>query len=209
MNNPEPAFNHLFQQKTVMPKKRFFSILTLFCRFILPALSLIFIFNSVTLASEPSTVPATLPVRLIIPKIELDSTIIPVGVKQVIVDGKSYPIWETADNEVGWHNLSAPLGQVGNTVLAGHSDVQTKVFQNLNGVDIGDEITVFAGDHNQQSYRYRVSQKLLVQEKGVPVETRLKNAQLIAPTSDERLTLVTCAKPGATHRLIVIALPIS
>jgi sortase (surface protein transpeptidase) len=53
-----------------------------------------------------------------------------------------------------------------------------------------------------------VIQKLLVQEKGVSVETRVQNAQWVAPTSDERLTLVTCAGPDATHRLIVIARPV-
>ena len=62
----------------------------------------------------------------------------------------------------------------------------------------------FSGD---QPHQYVVVEKLLVQEKGVPLETRIKNAQLIAPTEDERLTLVTCARPGATHRLIVIAQP--
>ena len=58
-----------------------------------------------------------------------------------------------------------------------------------------------------KEYRYIITQKFLVREVGVPLETRIKNAQLIAPTQDERLTLVTCSQPGATHRLIVIARP--
>jgi LPXTG-site transpeptidase (sortase) family protein len=208
MTGSKTIFQPVIWTEKLNIQKRFFLILILFCRVTLPALSLIFIFTSISLASGPNTVPAALPVRLMIPNIKLDSSIIPVGTKTVTVDGNSYQMWETADNEVGWHNLSAPLGQIGNTVLAGHSDIKAKVFENLNDVNIGDEILVFAGANQQQPYRYRVSQKLLVQEKGVPMEVRLKNAQLIAPTSDERLTLITCAQPGATHRLIVIALPI-
>ncbi|HRV94858.1 MAG TPA: hypothetical protein P5526_22050 [Anaerolineae bacterium] len=50
--------------------------------------------------------------------------------------------------------------------------------------------------------------KLLLQEKGASIETRIENARWIAPTEDERLTLVTCAQPGATHRLIVVAYPV-
>lgn len=207
MTSAKTIFQPVYWTEKSNIRKRFLSILTLFCRVILPALSLIFIFNSISLASEPVTVPAALPVRLIIPNIKLESSIIPVGIKSVVVDGKPYLMWETADNEVGWHNRSAPLGQTGNTVLAGHSDIKAKVFENLNDVNIGDEIIVFAGN-DQQPYRYQVTQKLLVQEKGVPLEVRLRNAQLIAPTADERLTLITCAQPGATHRLIVIALPI-
>lgn len=180
---------------------------SLICSTIL-ALSLIFIFTPVSLANEPNSVSAAVPVRLVIPTLELDSRVIPVGTKTVVVDGKPYKMWETAENEVGWHNLSAPLGQVGNTVLAGHSDVKAKVFNPLKDVNIGDDIVVFAASAGQQPYRYRVTQKFLVQEVGVPVEERIKNAQWVAPTQDERLTLITCANPGATHRLIVIARPI-
>jgi hypothetical protein len=47
-----------------------------------------------------------------------------------------------------------------------------------------------------------------VREKGVTHEQRVENAKLIAPTSDERLTLVTCAGSAASQQLVVIALPI-
>jgi sortase A len=171
------------------------------------ALCLTCIFTTLALANEPAVVPQTTPIRLIIPTIALDSTIIPVGYKLIKVEGETYGIWETADNEVGWHNLSALLGQIGNTVLAGHSDIKARVFRDLKDVEIGDEIVAFAGN-SEKAFRYVVTEKFLVQEKGVPLETRVKNAQLIAPTDDERLTLITCAYPGATHRLIVIARPL-
>ena len=59
-----------------------------------------------------------------------------------------------------------------------------------------------------QEYQYLITETVLVQEKGVSMEQRVQNAQLIGPTSDERLTLITCANPGATHRLIVTAHPV-
>jgi sortase A len=159
-------------------------------------------------AHKPITPAKVVPIRLVIPRIQLDSPIVPVGRKPIVVEGKTYAIWETVDNEVGWHNLSASPGQPGNTVLSGHSDIKARVFRHLEDVQQGDEIQVFSGA-DPQPYRYEVIQRLLVKEKGVPVNVRLKNARWIAPTNDERLTLVTCAYPGATHRLIVIARPIA
>jgi LPXTG-site transpeptidase (sortase) family protein len=159
------------------------------------------LYPGLALANEPASSPAR-PTRLVIPDIGLDKAIVPVGLKEVETNGQTYLQWSTDDNLVGWHNLTVPLGQVGNTVLNGHSDIYAKVFQNLNQVEIGAEIMAFSGE---QLYRYRVTAKLLVREKGASVEERLANAQLIMPTQDERLTLITCAQPGATHRLIVIA----
>lgn len=162
-----------------------------------------FVFAAFSTA-EPTPVISGPPTRLVIPTIELDTSIAPVGIRLFEIDGQQYGIWNVRDNQVGWHNLSANLGQVGNTVLSAHSDIKARIFQHLHQVEVGDEIVVFT---NNYPHQFVVIEKLLVQEKGVPLETRIKNAQLIAPTEDERLTLVTCAKPGATHRLIVIAQP--
>jgi sortase A len=160
------------------------------------------------LAVEPEIrdVPAGMPTRLVIPAIALESNITPVGWESVLIDGATYRQWSTTDNLVGWHRLSAKLGQPGNTVLNGHSNVNGAVFRNLKYVQIGDEITIFSG---KQDYHYIITQKFSVKEKDVSLETRIENAQLIAPTQDERLTLITCANPGATHRLIVVARPLS
>lgn len=159
-------------------------------------------------ADEPAVVGAV-PSRLVIPSIALDSPVVPVKQESTVIDNKPYKTWQVADNEVGWNNLSAPLGQAGNTVLTGHSDIKAKIFRDLKDVYVGDEIFVLAdaGD-SSHAYRYVITQKILVQEKGVPVEVRLKNARWIGTTQDERLTLITCAQPGATHRLIVVAQPV-
>lgn len=167
------------------------------------ALILTFILANITLANEPDS-PAGTPTRLLIPTIALDREVFPVGWTPIVVNGTLVGQWETLDNHVAWHNFSAGLGQVGNTVLNGHSDIHTRVFRNLPDVEIGDEIIAFSGE---RMFRYVVTSKILVREKGVSHEQRAENAKLIAPTNDERLTLVTCAAPAATHRLIIIAQP--
>jgi sortase A len=155
--------------------------------------------------SGAGDVPAGMPTRLVVPSVALDSQIIPVDKTAVVINGVAYGQWNTVDNLVGWHDLSAKLGQAGNTVLNGHSDLNAAVFRNLDYVALGDEITVLSGD---QAYHYVVTHKFLVQEKDVSLEERIQNAAWIAPTPDERLTLVTCANPGASHRLIIIAQPV-
>lgn len=171
--------------------------------FVLVSVGLFWLSPGVVLAEAP--IPSETPTRLVIPGIDLDSQITPVGRKTVVVEGKIYRQWETADDLVGWHNLSARLGQVGNTVLAGHSDVFAEVFRNLKDINLGDLVIAFA--ENRPHY-YVVTDKVLVQEKDVPIEQRLLNAKWIAGTHDERLTMVTCALPGSTHRLIVVARPL-
>jgi sortase (surface protein transpeptidase) len=70
--------------------------------------------------------------------------------------------------------------------------------------------------HPAQAYaaslvrNYRVDQKLILAEAGQPSAARQANAQYINPTTDERLTLVTCCPPTCnTHRLIIVARPVS
>ena len=156
------------------------------------------------MASEGGDVPAGTPTRLVIPAVALDSAIVPVGKTALVINGVTYGQWNTADDVVGWHDLSAKLGLDGNVVLNGHSDLNAAVFRNLEYVAVGDQITVFSG---LQDYHYIVTQTLLVQEEGVSLEERIQNAAWIAPSPDQRLTLVTCARPGASHRLILIARP--
>jgi len=161
--------------------------------------------DHVAVPPETWDVPAGRPTRLVIPAIALDSPVVPVDQTPLVIGDRVYGQWNTADNSVGWHNRSAKLGQLGNTVLNGHSDLNAAVFRHLGHVDIGDKISVFSGD---QLRNYIAIHKFLVKEEDVSLEERILNASWIASTQDERLTLVTCANPGATHRLILIALPL-
>ncbi len=149
---------------------------------------------------------AAAPTKLVISSIGVSSDVVPVGWSVIKKDGLEYSIWQVADYSVGWHKTSAPLGQPGNTVMAGHHNVNGEIFRDLVNVEIGDKITVYAGD---QTYEYVVDFKTIVKEKGEPVDVRKQNAEWIAPTNDVRLTLVTCwPYTNNTHRVIVVARPV-
>ena len=148
-----------------------------------------------------------LPERIVMPTIAVDSPVQPVGWKVEQIDGHPYSEWLVADFAVGWHKTSALPGADGNTVMAGHNNINGEVFKNLINVKIGDEIFVFADNH---VYRYAVEQKLLVKEAGASLEQRIQNAQWIRPSDDDRLTLVSCwPYTSNTHRVIVVAKPAS
>jgi len=155
------------------------------------------------------TVPASpglAPTRLVIESVGIDSDIIPVGWEVVEQSGQQYSIWQVADFAVGWHKTSASLGQPGNTVMAGHHNVQGEVFRDLVNVEVGDKVVVYA---DGQAVDYVVDLKTIVKEKGEPLEVRQRNAQWIAPTDDERLTFITCwPYTNNTHRVIVVARPL-
>ena len=145
------------------------------------------------------------PQRIIIPAIGLDSAVETVGYQIREQNGIRYREWSTSDNLVGWHNLSAPVGHIGNTVLAGHSDIFTEIFRDLPQVKRGNEIVLYSSG---TARRYVVDEVREVREYGVSLAQRIENGRLINPTDDERLTLITCNRPGSTHRLVVIARPL-
>jgi len=136
----------------------------------------------------------------------IDSDIIPVGWDIVERDGQRFSIWHVADYAVGWHGTSALAGAPGNTVFAGHHNIKGEVFKNLVNVEVGDEIQVFTAGG---VFTYTVELKTIVKEKGEPLAVRQKNAEWIAPTTDERITMVTCwPYTDNTHRVIVVAKPV-
>ncbi|MFQ5576539.1 MAG: sortase [Anaerolineae bacterium] len=145
------------------------------------------------------------PTRLVIPSVGIDSPVVPVGWNVVEQNGRQYSIWQVADYAVGWHETSARPGQPGNMVMAGHHNIKGEVFRDLVNVEVGDELTIYV---NETPYRYTIELKTIVKEKGEPLEVRQRNAQWIAPTTDERVTMVTCwPYTNNTHRVIVVAKP--
>ena len=55
---------------------------------------------------------------------------------------------------------------------------------------------------------YKVTQVETLAEQDQPLAVRLANAQWIEPTTDQRLTLVSCwPYETNSHRLIVVAVP--
>lgn len=155
----------------------------------------------------PTLDPASLvPNRLVIPAINLDAPVVEVGWETHEVNGETVGVWIVPDSfAAGWHKISAPPGQVGNTVLNGHHNINGEVFRDLINLEPGDEIIIYAGE---TQYYYSVTERHLLEEKGQPIEVRMQNAQWIMPTEDERLTMVTCwPYTNNTHRLVVVAMP--
>jgi LPXTG-site transpeptidase (sortase) family protein len=149
----------------------------------------------------------SIPDRIVIPAINLDAPVVPIHAKVMHLDDQVYEQWLVPNKfAAGWHETSALLGLAGNTVLNGHHNVFGKVFQYLVTLQAGDLIEVYSGS---KVFMYRVDQKLLLPERFQTLEKRAQNAQWIMPTTDERLTLVTCWPADSnTHRVIIVAFPV-
>ncbi|HEY64316.1 MAG TPA: sortase [Caldilineae bacterium] len=159
-----------------------------------------------TSTREPRIPAQSPPDRIVIPSINLDAPVVPVGWSTRERDGRWFSEWQTASYAAGFHKGSALPGHVGNTVISGHHNIKGKVFEHLVELKPGDLVILYA---DGRPYRYRVQDKFIVKEVGVSLAQRRQNAQWIAPTRDERLTLVTCWPPdGNTYRVIVVAKPI-
>jgi len=167
--------------------------------------------------SEPSAWPVpwptptplwgTAPVRIRIPAINLDAPVTPVEWAPLETADGAQGIWQVPNwRAAGWHSSSALLGVPGNTVLNGHNTTYGEVFRDLYRLQEGAEI-LLEGE-NGLTYTYGVEALYILKEAHQPLEVRLENARYILPTTDERLTLVTCHPYGSIqNRLIVIARP--
>ena len=147
--------------------------------------------------TDPS---AQLPTRIVIPAINLNAPIEPVGWSQV----NGVNTWDIPDHfAAGWLKTSAPVGRPGNTVLDGHHNMAGEVFRHLVDLKAGDLIEVYSDDRMAV---YEVTALHILPDRDQPLEVRRQNATWIQPTLDERLTLVTCwPYTNNTHRLIVVA----
>jgi sortase A len=135
----------------------------------------------------PTIAPETLlPNRLRIPVMFLDSP-----VQEVKLD---FGQWQVSPMDIGHHEGSANPGQVGNVVLAGHRDINSALFRDLDRLKPGDDVYV---SNTLGEYHYVVRESMVVS----PSDT-----EVMDPTTDHRLTLITCTPIGIdTQRLIVIA----
>ncbi|HTP08433.1 MAG TPA: sortase [Anaerolineae bacterium] len=164
--------------------------------------------TSVPGSPVPTPTPVNLtdgvPTRLVIPAIKLDAPI--EKVRWHTVDGVSQ--WDVPDHfAAGWLMTSAPLGKPGNTALTGHHNIDGEVFRNLVKLQPGDRITIYSND---QPFYYEVQLRRILPERGQSDEVRRENARWIQPTTDERITLITCwPYTSNTHRLIIVAKPIA
>ena len=133
----------------------------------------------------PSTVT-----RIVIPAIEVDKKVVEVGwtVEQQ-PDGQAVAIWDVDKYRVGHHRGSSNPGVGGNIVLAGHSGGKAYPFNDIYYLKPGDLIQLYS---NGEPHDYTVSEHLLLDEVGQPLEQRLENARYIGPADEELVTMVAC-----------------
>ncbi len=148
----------------------------------------------------------SIPDRIVVPAIQLDATVITAGSKKVKVGDQTFDQW-VAPNQfaTGWHENSASLDENSNTVINGHHNEYGKVFGRLIDLQPGETIYVYSGG---KVYPFIISNKMILKEKGTDLKTRMENSAWIQPTTDKRLTLITCwPSETNTHRLIIVAIP--
>jgi len=144
------------------------------------------------------------PTRIVIPSIDLDGSVVAIGWHVEGASGKN--TWDDPGEAVGWLKSSALPGAGSNVVLVGHNNIKGEVFRRLIDAEIGDVVYLVA---DRTTYRYRISMRIVVPEKDASPEQKERNAQWIAATPDERLTMITCwPYTGNTHRLVVVARPV-
>lgn len=120
--------------------------------------------------------------RLRIPRAEIDAPVVVRGLDE-------QRVMQTPDNgvDVAWYDFTARPGFDGNAVFSGHVDyvsIGPAVFWNLKELEQGDMIEVQLD--NGTTYTYEVTSKNVYDAATAPVD------QIVGPTSDQVVTLITC-----------------
>jgi LPXTG-site transpeptidase (sortase) family protein len=152
-----------------------------------------------------------LEIPLIPDKIEIPSIglVAPIAIAEfnfTDVEGETFGQWiPPSEFSAAWHPNSALLGSNGNTVINGHHNEFGKVFGKLIDLESGDLVYIYA---KGRKYSFVIANKMILLERGQPVDVKLANATWLGKTDDMRLTLVTCwPEKSNTHRLILVARP--
>jgi len=132
--------------------------------------------------------------KVVIPKINVEAPII------VPANSDQKTIFNSLEQGVALYPSSVIPGQVGNSIILGHSSAYPwyqgnygSVFSLLNRLDLEDEIIVF---YNKTKYVYRVKHKQVI----------LKDVSIQPQDQKPQLVLVSCWPVGtAWKRIMVIA----
>lgn len=159
----------------------------------------------VTTVHKPTPIHKTssnyaLPVRLQIPKLQIDSTVIYVGLTK---DGNmSVP---TNVIDAGWYKYSALPGNTGTAVIAGHLDGlrgEPGVFSALDKLAQGDTVTVTESNGSHVSFIVRETRSY---------DQTAQPKEVFSSDSGSHLNLITCtgswdsAERQFSKRLVVFA----
>ena len=121
------------------------------------------------------------PTRIVIPSVNIDWP---------VVEGDS---WDELKQGIGHRVGSANPGERGNLILSGHDDVYGEPFRDLEKLEVGKDVLVYAGG---TSFRYIIKAKRVVAPNDLSVLTSSKNPII---------TLITCTPYRVdTSRLILI-----
>jgi hypothetical protein len=126
----------------------------------------------------------TRPTALVVTKAQIDAE---VEVQQITDGVMQNP---TGPWVVSWYEQTAELGEGSNVVMAGHVDyweVGPAVFFNLRDLVEGDDVTVIGDDQEEFVYTVDWNDTFDLEEL-----TSGKIAELVGPTEDPKLTLITC-----------------
>ena len=160
--------------------------------------------NPANFIVDPSTDVAVGPdPKLIIPKINVD---VPVVYDTAPDHDSQMKAMENGVAYFGIPGANSKPGQVGNTVLSGHSsnDILDRgdykfIFARLEQMEVGDSVYV---NYGGKRYTYTVTRKKVV----APTEV----SALVYPTTKPELTLITCVPLGTSlNRLLVTAEQVS
>src|SRR5262249_18933993 len=149
---------------------------------------------------EPSDGP---PTKLRLPSMGLWNDLQPVNEAISWKDGTVNAAWQLQDG--GWYAASGWPGYKNNVVVAGHSPSRDpamwkrSVLRQLAYLTPGDPIELVAG---KRVFRYTVNRVFVIPER--EAQSPAATAWL-SPTSDERLTLITCWPPQRpVYRVLVV-----
>ncbi|MCI4065293.1 class F sortase [Micromonospora sp. R77] len=100
-----------------------------------------------TAGAEPARLPASRPVRLAVPSIEVSAPVTPVGQAP---DGSVDVPPLSRHHETGWYDRGPTPGEPGRAIIVGHVDTKSgpSVFYRLHELEPGDRIEVTRSDRS-------------------------------------------------------------
>lgn len=133
--------------------------------------------------ASPTAEPSRSPVaRIEVPSLQIDAPVVSLGVLAGgVMESPHTP------TDVGWYRFSAQPGTTGNAVFAGHVDYANygpAVFYHLRDLKFGDVVRVELEDGS--SFSYSVVSSYVYNADDAPVQ------QIVGPTPNETITLITC-----------------
>ncbi|MDE3090651.1 MAG: sortase [Chloroflexota bacterium] len=133
---------------------------------------------------------AALPVPTPGPRSPTRIVISAVNIDWPVVEGDS---WEELKQGIGHRVGSANPGERGNLILSGHDDVYGEPFRDLEKLNVGKDVLVYAG---ATTFRYIIKARRVIAPNDLSV---------LAPSKTPIITLITCTPYRVdTNRLVLI-----